>query len=170
MYLKTAFLILAGASVAGAQDAPSTPFDSNTIMRAEQAAVRFALGSDSKPARIVVDLRVAHNATAPGRGTTVRPVWRTDSLAGFLKGTSRERDKVITCASRTSMGPRCDLIDADIFVTVSEPRFDGGLATVTVTIERKGARGQIDYETLNIVMANTSAGWKLMKKEQLGIS
>lgn len=170
MYRKTAAIILAGASAAVAQNVPATRLDSATIMRAEQAAIRYALEGDSKPARIIVDPRVAVNAMAPGRGTTLRPVWRTDSLAAFLKGTSRERDKVITCASRTSMGPRCDLIDADVFVTSSEPRFDGGLATVTVTLERKGLRGEIYYETLNIVMANTSAGWKLMKREQLGIS
>jgi hypothetical protein len=171
MQIKTALLILASASVAAAQDVPQTPLDSNTMASAEQAALRFALDSAGvKPGRIVVSPNVAINATAPGRGDALRPIWRTDRLAGYLKATSKVRDSVISCASRTSMGPRCDFIGADTFVTLSEPRFDGGLATVTITIEQPGARGGIHYRTYNVVMSNTSAGWKMLKMELLGIS
>lgn len=172
MVIKAALLILAGASVAAAQSVQPTPLDSNTSMSAEQAAVRIALDSIhlGRPIRtVVINPLLAPMGSAPGSGQDLRPVWRTDRLAAFLKATSRERDKVISCASATSMGPRCDLLDADVYVTASEPRFDGGLATVTVTMEARGQRG-LFYETLNIVLTNTSAGWKVLKVEQLGIT
>jgi hypothetical protein len=164
-------LVVAGASVAGAQDVPPTALDSNTSASAEQAAVKYALDTAGvRGGKLVLNPLLAPMAAAPGRGSDLRPVWRTDRLATFLKASSRERDKAISCASNTSMGPRCDLIDADRYVTSSEPRFDGGLATVTVTIEERGQRGEIAYRTYNIVMTNTSNGWKVMKMELLGIS
>jgi hypothetical protein len=172
MQIKAALLILAGASVAlRAQDVAPTALDSNTTASAEQAAVKYALDSAGvHGGKLVVDPLLAPMTMAPGRGSDLRPVWRTDLLAAFLKASSRERDKAISCASNTSLGPRCDLIDADRYITASEPRFDGGLATVTVTIEERGPRGAIDYRTYNIVMTNTSNGWKVMKMELLGIS
>lgn len=172
MQITAALLIVAGASVAlGAQDVAPTRLDSNTTASAEQAAVKYALDSAGvKGGKLVIDPLLAPMTMAPGRGNDLRPVWRTDRLASVLKASSRERDKTVSCASNTSMGPRCDLIQADAYVTASEPRFDGGLATVTVTIEQRGARGAIDYRTYNIVMTNTSNGWKVMKMELLGIS
>jgi hypothetical protein len=161
-------MVVASASVVGAQDVPPTPLDSNTSASAEQAAVRYALDSAGiRGGRLVLNPLLAPMAAAPGRGSDLRPIWRTDRLATFLKASSRERDKAISCASNTSMGPRCDLIDADRYITASEPRFDGGLATVTVTIEEPGERGLITYRTFNIVMTNTSNGWKVMKFEKL---
>ena len=172
MYHTAALLILAGASMAVAQDVPPTPLDSNTSASAEQAAIRYALDSVAAngSGRVVINPMIAPNAAAPGRGEALRPIWRTDKLAAFLKAPSRMRDSVINCASRTSLGPRCDFLDADSYVTASDPRFDGGLATVTVTIEQRGSRGLIYYRTYNIVMTNTSNGWKVMKFELLGIS
>lgn len=171
MQIRTALLILAGASVAlGAQDVPPTPLDSNTVMSAEQAAVRFALDSSRiRPGKMLVvnPMVVPTGGATEGEGLALRPVWRTDRLAAFLKVPARVRDSVVSCSSRTSMGPRCDLIGADGYVSSSEPRFDGGLATVTVTIEAQGTRGVLASETLNVVMANTSAGWKLLKLERL---
>ena len=169
---KAALLILASASVAMAQDVPPTPLDSNTSASAEQAAVKYALDSAAavRGGRIVISPVLAINAMAPGRDGALRPVWRTDRLGAFLKAPSLPRDSVISCASRTSLGPRCDFINADTFVTASDPRFDGGLATVTVTVEQPGARGGVYYRTYNIVMTNTSNGWKVVKMELLGIS
>ena len=172
MQIRTALLILAGASVvAQAQDVPPTRLDSNTIMTAEQAAVRFALDSSHiRPGKmIVVNPMVVPTGggTEAGEAMSLRPVWRTDRLAAFLKVPARFRDSVVTCASRTSMGPRCDLIGADAYVSSSEPRFDGGLATVTVTIEAQGTRGTLAQETLNVVMVNTATGWKVLRLERL---
>lgn len=172
MQIKTALLILAGASVTvGAQDVPPTRLDSNTVMTAEQAAVRFALDSSRiRPGKMIVVNPMSvptGGGTEGGEGQSLRPVWRTDRLAAFLKVPARMRDSVITCVSQTSMGPRCDLIGADAFVSSSEPRFDGGLATVTVTIEAQGTRGTLAHETLNVVMVSTGAGWKVLKLERL---
>jgi hypothetical protein len=174
MYLKTAAIILASASVAVAQDVPATPLDSTTIMRAEQAAVRVAL--DSSFIRVGSGLVVnpmlipTGGVLKQGEELALRTVYRTDALAAYLKASTRQRDSVIKCASRTSMGPRCDVVGADAYVSASHPRFDGGLATVTVQIEAQGTRGSLASETLNIVMANTSAGWKVLKLERLGRS
>lgn len=169
-----AALFLAGASVAMAQDVPSTPLDSNTVMRAEQAAVRVALDSSfiRAGAGLVVNpmLIPTGGVLKEGEELGLRIVYRTDALAQYLKGQTKLRNDVIKCASRTSMGPRCDMVGADAYVSVSQPRFDGGLATVTVTIEAQGTRGSLASETLNVVMANTSAGWKVLKLERLGRS
>lgn len=174
MHLKTAFLILASASAAAAQDVPPTPLDTAAVMGAEQAAVRVALDSSFIRAGsgLVVNpmLIPTGGVLKEGEELALRNVNRTDALAAFLKGSTRARSDVIRCASRTSMGPRCDVVGADAYVSVSQPRFDGGLATVTVMIEAQGTRGSLASETLNIIMANTSAGWKVMKLERLGRS
>lgn len=174
MVIKTAVLILAGASVAMAQDVPTTPFDSTTLMSAERAAVKIALDSSfirPGPGLVVNPMLIPTGGVLKeGEVTTLRAVIRTDSLAAFLKGTTKERGAVIKCASQTSMGPRCDVIGADAFISASQPRFDGGLATVTVMIEAQGTRGSLASETLNIVMANTSAGWKAIRVERLARS
>ena len=171
MHLKTALLILAGASMAAqAQDVPPTRLDSNTVMTAEQAAVRFALDSSRiRPGRMIVvnPMVVPTGGATIGEGLALRPVWTTDRLAAFLKVPARFRDSVVTCSSRTNMGPRCDLVGADAYVSSSEPRFDGGLATVTVTIEAQGTRGTLAQETLNVVMVNTGAGWKVMRLNRI---
>jgi hypothetical protein len=169
MQIRTALLIVASASMtAAAQDVPPTPLDSNTSASAEQAAVKYALDSAGiRGGRLVLNPLMAVMAAAPGLGRDLRPTWRTDRLATFLKASSRERDKAVSCASNTSMGPRCDLVDADRYITASEPRFDGGLATVTVTIEEPGERGLLNFRTYNIVMTNTVNGWKVMKIEKL---
>ena len=161
-------IVVAGASVAGAQDVPPTRLDSNTTASAEQAAVKYALDSAGvQGGRLVLNPLQSAMAAAAGRGLDLRPIWRNDRLATFLKAPSRERDKAISCASNSSMGPRCDMIDADSYITVSEPRFDGGLGTVTVSIEQPGPSGKILIRTYNVVMANTSNGWKVMKMELL---
>jgi hypothetical protein len=176
MYIKAALLILASASVVMAQDVPPTPLDSNTVMSAEQAAVRIALDSSFIRAGTAIALNPlmipvgATSRVEPVVELPLRPVTRTDKLAAFLKASTQERAKVISCASSTSMGPRCDVVGADAYVSASNPRFDGGLATVTVTIEAQGTRGSLAYETMNIVMANTNNGWKVMKFERLGRS
>jgi hypothetical protein len=174
MYIKTALLFLAGASVAAAQDVPPTPFDSSTLMSAEQAAVKIALDSSfirTGPTLALNPMLIPTGGVLKeGEVTTLRAVTRTDSLAAFIKATVKQRDSVIKCASRTSMGPRCDVVGADAYISASQPRFDGGLGTVTVTIEAPGTRGALASETLNIVMANTSAGWKPMRVERLGRS
>src|SRR5688572_26513093 len=133
MYFKAAALILAGASVSIAQDVPPTPFDSTTLMTAEQAAVRVALDSSfirPGPMLVVNPMMIPTGGVLKeGEVTTLRAVTRTDRLAAFLKGTTKGRDDVIKCASRTSMGPSCDVVGADAFVSASQPRFGGGLAT-----------------------------------------
>jgi len=172
--ILTVMAATAMAGMAQAQDVPPTPFDSNTVMTAEQAAAKIALDSSFIRAgrMLVVNpmLIPTGGVLKEGEELALRAVPRTDRLAAFLKGTAMERDKVIKCASRTSMGPRCDVVGADAYVSLSQPRFDGGLATVTVTIEAQGTRGALASETLNIVMANTSAGWKPLRVERLARS
>ena len=177
---RAAFFILASASMigvtAGAQDVPPTTLDSSTVMSAEQAAVRIALDSSFIRAgnAIAINPLLIPTGVAgvidPAVQLPLRPPVRTDRLATFLKATMQERDKVISCATKTSMGPRCDVVGADAYVSASNPRFDGGLATVTVTIEAQGTRGSLAFETINVVMANTNAGWKAMRVERLGRS
>lgn len=173
---RAAFLVLASASMAMAQDVPPTPLDSNTVMSAEQAAVRIALDSSFiRPGSaialnpLLIPTGVA-GAVDPTVQLSLRPATRTDRLAAYVKATPQERGKVISCSSASSMGPRCDVIGADAYVSAANPRFDGGLATVTVTIEAQGTRGSLAFETLNVVMANTNAGWKPMRVERLGRS
>jgi hypothetical protein len=132
---------------------------------AVRAAVERAVGSVPTGLRIVIDPIIVYANEAPGgRDSIPRSRERNDYLARSVGASIRARSSVLDCSTRP-----CELVDADVLVSVSEPQIKGDDAKVTVTTVQRLKRGT-QYKTVNVLLKERGGTWKVVGFEDLGIS
>jgi hypothetical protein len=66
---------------------------------------------------------------------------------------------------------RCRLVNAEVFISLSEPQIVENTARITITIETPGHRpGRGYYETVDVTLVRHGRDWKVSNISQLGIS
>ena len=139
----------------------------------ERIALRAGLAEfRSKPRDLRISINpvmVAHGAAPGVSGTVRRPDNRTLALAREFGGSSRERASVISCPDIASEVPRCQLVDANVYVSLSDVKVDGSVASVTITFETIDKHG-LQYETLQLNLRMVRGSWRVENVEQLGVS
>jgi hypothetical protein len=154
-----------------AQEAPSTV--SNLERLAVRAALDRTVGSARVGLRIVIDPMIVRSNDAPGyRSVAVRDSSRNSYLTRAFQARSLPRDSVVTCNPRP-----CQIRDADVLVTLSEPTITGDSATVTVTTQTPAHRmhnvgllTEVQYRTINVRFAKRGASWQVVGFDDLGMS
>lgn len=140
----------------------------------ELAAVRIAM--DRAPVKgganliIAINPNVVRESDAPGRAEVGRRGdTRNAQLIRAFGVRSLTRGEAYACQQST-----CELRAADVFISLSEPRLNGDSASISVTIEMRGApRAKSHrqyYETINVRLVRATAGWTVAGVTQLGIT
>jgi hypothetical protein len=130
-----------------------------------RAAVERAIGSAPSHLRIVIDPTIVYANEAPGgRDSVARSAERNDSLARSFGARIQARSSVLDCSAHP-----CELLDADVLVSLSEPQIVGNDAKVTVTTVQRLKRGT-QYKTVNVILRGSGRTWKVVGFEDLGMS
>jgi len=142
--------------------------DLSSAIAVERVVVQFAVarssGSLSK-AIVAVNPVLVREGTAPGWDSTgVRPSERAAAL-NEIGIKTRRREDVIFCAQRV-----CEFKNANVFLSLSEPRIVGDNAEVSVTIDMPSGPRRQYYETLHLKLEAIPTGWRIVSITQLGIS
>jgi hypothetical protein len=173
MKRSLAFLFVGLAAQLGAQTPTvrasndSIRPDSAIVLAVERLALRAALdwGTFNPPKKIVIHPNVVLQGMVPDiKASEQRLPWRNEALVAFFGATSKVRDSIVVCG-----GPAvtCSMSDADVFATLSEPRINGRVAAVTVSLERKTQRG-VQLVPLVVDMAGDGTTWVVSRVRLVG--
>jgi len=138
----------------------------------ERTAVQAALaqaGLVGSGLRIVIDPNAVDPDEAPGKTAIgLRNTGRSEYLRQSFAATVRPRVEFISCDKRG-----CELRNADLMISLSNPQVAGDEASISVTIERSGRKGlskRLYYETNRFHLKRVGGAWKVDRVEQLGIA